>query len=58
MLELDGLDPVPDAARLLITADAGGSKGYRTRVWKVHLSAFASETGMRITVCRYSPRTT
>jgi hypothetical protein len=45
----------PDAQRLLITADAGGSNGYRLRAWKVHLAALAAETGLRITVCHYRP---
>ncbi|MCA1705098.1 MAG: ISAzo13 family transposase [Actinobacteria bacterium] len=47
----------PGADRLLITADAGGSNGYRLRAWKVHLAALASETGLRITVCHYPPGT-
>jgi hypothetical protein len=47
----------PDADRLLITADAGGSNGYRLRAWKVHLAHFAAETGLRITVCHYPPGT-
>jgi hypothetical protein len=47
----------PDAERLLITADAGGSNGYRLRAWKVHLARLAAETGLRITVCHYPPGT-
>ncbi|MEX1007666.1 MAG: ISAzo13 family transposase [Acidimicrobiia bacterium] len=47
----------PDADRLLITADAGSSNGYRLRAWKVHLAALAAETGLRITVCHYPPGT-
>jgi hypothetical protein len=47
----------PDADRLLITADAGGSNGYRLRAWKVHLARLAAETGLRITVCHYPPGT-
>jgi len=47
----------PDATRLLITADAGGSNGYRVRAWKVHLSRLAAETGLTITVCHYPPGT-
>ena len=47
----------PDADRLLITADAGGSNGYRLRAWKVQLAALAAETGLRITVCHYPPGT-
>jgi hypothetical protein len=47
----------PNADRLLITADAGGSNGYRQRAWKVHLARLAAETGLRITVCHYPPGT-
>ena len=46
-----------DATRLLITADAGGSNGYRIRAWKTHLAALATETGLTITVCHYPPGT-
>jgi transposase len=52
-----GRDRFPDATRLLITADAGGSNGYRVRAWKKHLAALAAETGLRITVCHYPPGT-
>ena len=47
----------PDADRLLITADAGGSNGYRLRAWKVELARLATETGLHITVCHYPPGT-
>jgi len=47
----------PDADRLMITADAGGSNGYRLRAWKVELARLAAETGLRITVCHYPPGT-
>ncbi len=47
----------PGATRLLVTADAGGSNGYRLRAWKVHLAALAAETGLDITVCHYPPGT-
>ena len=47
----------PDATKLLITADAGGSNGYRVRAWKWHLSRLAAETGLSITVCHYPPGT-
>ena len=43
--------------RLLITADAGGSNGYRTRAWKAELAALAAETGLEITVCHFPPGT-
>jgi hypothetical protein len=47
----------PDADRLLITADAGGSNGYRLRAWKVELARLATDTGLDITVCHYPPGT-
>ncbi|MET8631159.1 ISAzo13 family transposase, partial [Kitasatospora sp. NPDC004669] len=47
----------PIATRLLITADAGGSNGYRYRVWKSELAALAAETGLVITVCHFPPST-
>ncbi|MFF5715245.1 ISAzo13 family transposase [Streptomyces sp. NPDC012756] len=47
----------PRATRLLITADAGGSNGYRTRAWKLELAQLAVETGLTITVCHLPPGT-
>ncbi len=47
----------PQARRLLITADAGGSNSYRTRAWKAGLAAFAPETGLAVTVCHFPPGT-
>jgi hypothetical protein len=47
----------PDATRILVTADAGGSNGYRVRAWKKHLAVFAAETGLTITVVHYPPGT-
>ena len=47
----------PQANRLLITADGGGSNGYRTRLWKTELAALAAETGLEITVCHLPPGT-
>jgi Rhodopirellula transposase DDE domain len=47
----------PAARRLLITADAGGSSGYRTRAWKTELAALAGQTGLEITVCHFPPGT-
>jgi len=46
-----------DAWRLLICADAGGSNGYRVRLWKVELQRLADETGLSITVCHLPPGT-
>jgi transposase len=47
----------PEATKLLITADAGGSNGYRVRAWKWHLAEFAAETGLEVTVAHYPPGT-
>ena len=47
----------PEATRLLITADAGGSNGYRLRAWKTQLAALAAEAGLHVTVCHYPPGT-
>src|SRR3954451_14445123 len=47
----------PNPSRLLITADGGGSNGYRTRLWKTELAALAAETGLAITVCHLPPGT-
>lgn len=45
------------AQRLLVTADAGGSNGYRVRLWKTGLAAFARETGLEVTVLHFPPGT-
>jgi transposase len=47
----------PQATRLLITADAGGSNSYRYRLWKAELASFAAETGLTVTVCHFPPGT-
>ncbi len=52
-----GRTDYPDATRLLITADAGGSNGYRTRAWKTGIAAFALESGLQVTVCHFPPGT-
>ncbi len=52
-----GCSDYPLARRLLITADAGGSNGYRTRAWKAELASLAVETGLEITVCHFPPGT-
>ena len=43
--------------RLLITADAGGSNGYRIRLWKTELQKLADKIGLDITVCHFPPGT-
>ena len=47
----------PGATRLLVTADAGGSNGYRLRLWKMELQKLADETGLEIAVCHFPPGT-
>lgn len=47
----------PKAKRLLITADGGGSNGYRVRLWKVELQTLADELHVPITVCHLPPGT-
>jgi hypothetical protein len=47
----------PEATKLLVTADAGGSNGHRVRLWKLELAKLAAETGLEITVCHYPPGT-
>ncbi len=47
----------PEARELFITADAGGSNGYRSRAWKHRLQQFADETGVRIHVSHFPPGT-
>ena len=52
-----GSQVYPDAKRLLISADAGGSNGYRIRLWKAELQRFADATGVEVTVCHLPPGT-
>ena len=52
-----GIERYPRATRLMVTADAGGSNGYRNKLWKVELAKLAAETGLAITVCHYPPGT-
>jgi transposase len=52
-----GYSLYPKATRLLITADAGGSNGYRLRLWKLELQKLADETGLEIAVCHFPPGT-
>lgn len=47
----------PDATRLMITADAGGSNSYRSRLWRRELGRLAERTGLAITVCHLPPGT-
>src|SRR5664279_3468828 len=52
-----GRPAYPEAERLLITADGGGSNGYRLRLWKRELADLATQTGLAITVCHFPPGT-
>jgi transposase len=47
----------PGASCLLVTADGGGSNGYRVRLWKTELAKFAVESGLEVTVCHLPPGT-
>jgi Rhodopirellula transposase DDE domain len=47
----------PRAKELLVTADAGGSNGYRIRLWKVAVQELADAIGLRISVCHFPPGT-
>ena len=52
----EGSSHYPDADRLLILADCGGSNGYRTRLWKHKLHiAFCNRFGLQVKVCHYPP---
>lgn len=52
-----GKDRYPNARRILITADGGGSNGHRPWLWKFELAKLAAATGLDITVCHYPPGT-
>ena len=52
-----GAQRYPDARRLQITADCGGSNGNRLRLWKVELQKLANETGLEIRVSHFPPGT-
>ena len=52
-----GAPRYPDATRLLINADCGGSNGSRVRLWKRELQVLADELGIAITVCHLPPGT-
>jgi transposase len=52
-----GAEAYPNARRLLITADSGGSNGARVRLWKTELQRLADETGLQISICHLPPGT-
>jgi hypothetical protein len=47
----------PQAKTILITADGGGSNGWRLRLWKLELQKFADQTALVIAVCHFPPGT-
>src|SRR6266478_3879044 len=47
----------PNARRLLIAADCGGSNGYRVRLWRMQLQKLADELRLVIQVCHFPPGT-
>ena len=52
-----GKDKYPDAHRIFITADGGGSNGHRPWLWKHELARLAAATGLEIIVSHYPPGT-
>jgi hypothetical protein len=52
-----GLQAYPEATRLLITADSGGSNSSRSRLWKVAVQDLADLLGLPISVCHFPPGT-
>lgn len=56
-LKIMGHERYPEAKRLMITADCGGSNGARLRLWKRELQSLADEAGLTICVCHYPPGT-
>ena len=52
-----GYRSYPQAKKILVMADAGGSNSARARLWKTELQRFANDTGLAITVCHFPPGT-
>jgi Rhodopirellula transposase DDE domain len=52
-----GTKRFPRATELFITADGGGSNGYRTRLWKVALQDLVDKIGLKLTVSHFPPGT-
>ena len=52
-----GEEVYPRARRLMITADCGGSNGYRVRLWRRELQKLADELQLTIQVCHFPPGT-
>ncbi len=56
-LDVMGRERYPQAERLMITADGGGSNGSRVRLFKLELQKLADETGLTLQVCHFPPGT-
>lgn len=52
-----GKEQYKNSDRLLITADCGGSNGYRLKLWKTELQKLANELDMEIHVSHFPPGT-
>ena len=52
-----GKERYPEARKLMITADGGGSNGSHNKLWKLNLQALANETGLEIHVSHFPPGT-
>ena len=52
-----GVQKYPPSTSLLITADGGGSNGYRVGLWKLELQGLANVLGFPIKVCHLPPGT-
>lgn len=52
-----GKKAYPNATKLLVTVDAGGSNGYRRHGWKIAVQRLANETGLKVFVCHFPPGT-
>lgn len=52
-----GKQRYPDATEIFVSADAGGSNSYRSRVWKVELQRFADDSGLTIHTSHFPPGT-
>jgi hypothetical protein len=53
----EGKKIYPNAKKIMITADGGGSNGWRLRLWKIELQKLADQTGLCISVCHFPPGT-
>jgi len=54
---MQGTEQYPNTNEILITADCGGSNGYRTRLWKVELQKLADEIKVNLKVRHFPPGT-